>query len=481
MKAIQLIILLVLQITICQSQNLISNQPIKKEIDDYVFQLMDDYEITGAAVAIIKEDKVLHQNFYGYANKEFNVPVSENTLFKLHSVTKPIVSTAIFELIEEGKISLSNSIAEYFDVDEKYSFIKVSHLLAHSSGLREIEKNRNTKEEDNKNLVFQTELQFKPGEQFQYAATNYWLLQKIVEKVTNQKFQDYIVNQYFGGLNAEVVFSADILEVVPNRTFEYYPNKSQKLEIFEWYLPEYSHAAGGLNLTLNSLISWCQKLNDNRLINQNTKAKMWEQYPYRNDNTGRSYGWEINTVNGLKSYGHDGGGISYLQVIPQQDLTVIFLSNGYKQKYISFNVATTLACMIDKELNDPFIFAYQKLDAAFIKKGDKDILKLISQLKTNVKYRHINYEDLVNRLGYQRLYYYEFPRYQDAIRIFKFNTRENPKNWNGYDSLGEAYENYGDIENAIKNYQIAINLNKYNEQSNNDRLEKIIKNLKQRQ
>jgi len=481
MNRIQLILLLALYTTICQSQISISSQPIQKEIDNYVIQLMDDYDITGAAVAIVKENKVIHQNYYGYANKEFNVTVNENTLFKLHSVTKPIVSTAIFQLIEQGKISLYNSITEYFDIYKKYSLITVAHLLAHTSGLREIEKNRNTKEIENKNLVFQTELQFKPGEQFQYAATNYWLLQKIVEKVTNQKFQDYIINQYFDGTKEDLVFSADILEVIPNRTFEYYPNASQELEIFEWYLPEYSHAAGGLNITLNKMISWCHNFNENRLINQKTKAKMWQQYPYRNDNSGRSYGWKINTVNGLKSYGHDGGGISYLQVIPEQDLTVIFLSNGYRQKYISFNVATTLAGMTDRKLSIPFVLAYQKLDAAFNKKDDKNILNLISQLKNDEKYRNLNFEDIINRLGYQRLYHYEFPRYEESIKLFKFNAQENPKNWNGYDSLGEAYENYGDIENAIKNYEIAINLNKDNEQTNNDRLEKIIKSLKQRQ
>jgi CubicO group peptidase (beta-lactamase class C family) len=172
----------------CHSQNSKSSELVKQKVADYILQLMVDYEITGASVAILKGEKVLYKGYHGKASREFEVPVTENTLFKLHSVTKPIVSTAIFQLVEKNQISLSDPITKYIGIKDGWSSIQIKHLLAHSSGLSEMPKDRNITEEQVKEVVFSKGFQFIPGERFQYASTNYWLLQKIVEKITLKEF-----------------------------------------------------------------------------------------------------------------------------------------------------------------------------------------------------------------------------------------------------------------------------------------------------
>ena len=85
-----------------------------KAIDSYVESIRNRYEIPGVALAVIKDQKVIHQNYYGYANLEHQVPVSENSLFRLYSLTKPIVSVGVFQLIEQGKVKLEDKISAFF-------------------------------------------------------------------------------------------------------------------------------------------------------------------------------------------------------------------------------------------------------------------------------------------------------------------------------------------------------------------------------
>ncbi|MFT5914951.1 MAG: tetratricopeptide (TPR) repeat protein [Flammeovirgaceae bacterium] len=286
-----------------------------------------------------------------------------------------------------------------------------------------------------------------------------------------------MIENYFEYSDEGVSFSGDILEVVPNRTMEYYPNIDEELAIFEWYLPEFAHAAGALNLTLNQFINWSQKFNNDEFINDNTKAKMWTQFPYLNDNTGRGYGWEINEINNQKSYGHDGGGISHLQIIPTQDLTVIFLTNGYRNKYISYNISSTLAGIVNKELIDYSILAYQELDVCFNKHDIEHAKNIIQKLKKDSSYSKINLNDIINNLGYHRLYYYEFPRFKDAIEVFKFNTELSPTSSNAFDSLGEAYFEDNQLQLSLENYQKSLQLDS-NNQNARAKIEEIQKLLK---
>lgn len=100
-------------------------------------QLVNDGKIPGACLIINEGDSTVLNYSTGYADEEKTKPVSENTVYQLASMTKPIVTVAALTLLEQGKLDLNASIAdylpEYAGTDKEP--VKVIHLLNHSCGL----------------------------------------------------------------------------------------------------------------------------------------------------------------------------------------------------------------------------------------------------------------------------------------------------------------------------------------------------------
>ena len=90
------------------------------------------------------------------------------------------------------------------------------------------------------------------------------------------------------------------------------------------------------------------------------------------------------------------------------------------------------------------------------------MLREYRKLKTT--HTHYFYEGEFIDLGYHLL---QDNKIEESIEIFKINVEENPDSWNAYDSLGEAYQRGGNIELAIKNYEISLKLNPKNENAKN--------------
>src|SRR5258708_24959492 len=101
--------------------------------------------IHGLALAIYSRCKILLAKGYVLSNIELNVPVKPETVFQTGSVGKQFVSAAIMMLVEEGKISLDDSITKYFsDAPPSWKPILIRNLLSHTSGLSEYESDDRT-------------------------------------------------------------------------------------------------------------------------------------------------------------------------------------------------------------------------------------------------------------------------------------------------------------------------------------------------
>ena len=85
-----------------------------------------------------RKGKIVLHEAVGMRDKERGLPMERNSMFRMASNTKPVVATAIAQLVEEGKLSYDDLVREYIPEWDNYraGFITVGHLLAHSSGLR---------------------------------------------------------------------------------------------------------------------------------------------------------------------------------------------------------------------------------------------------------------------------------------------------------------------------------------------------------
>jgi CubicO group peptidase (beta-lactamase class C family) len=107
------------------------------KVDDYVRAQMQERHIPGAAIAVVKDGRIVKAEGYGLANVELNVPATKETVFEIGSVTKQITAAAIMLLVEEGKINADEKIGKYLpDTPQLWSKVTVRHLLTHTSGVK---------------------------------------------------------------------------------------------------------------------------------------------------------------------------------------------------------------------------------------------------------------------------------------------------------------------------------------------------------
>src|ERR1700757_1388082 len=116
-----------------------------QSIDSYVKTQMARQKIPGLAVGIYNRGQILLAKGYGLANVELDAAVKPETIFQSGSVGKQFVSAAIMMLVEEGKVSLDDSIQKYFpQAPVTWKPILIKNLLSHTSGLAEYESEERT-------------------------------------------------------------------------------------------------------------------------------------------------------------------------------------------------------------------------------------------------------------------------------------------------------------------------------------------------
>lgn len=204
---------------------------------------------------------------------------------------------------------------------------------------------------------------------------------------------------------------------------------------------------------------------------------MTTPFPYENGSSFFSYGWRIEHINMIKTIGFSGGGISVFKKIPSKNMTIIFLSNGYRYDPYIERVSNNLLGIVDKTLSNKENLASEELEIAINKKDYKNVQILLNRLKDDKDYSAIDFEMIINEIGYSFLNAIQ-PRLNEAIEVFKLNTRNYPKSWNSFDSLAEAFKINGDIKNAITNYEKAIELIPKDDDANIKRVTNHIKKLK---
>jgi len=108
-----------------------------QELPDIVNGYVQNDKVVGAELVVLKNRRIVLQEAFGWKDRREELPMPINTLFNIRSMTKPVVGTAIHMLVDEGKVTLDDRVADYlpsFD-NEKSGEITVEQLLTHRSGL----------------------------------------------------------------------------------------------------------------------------------------------------------------------------------------------------------------------------------------------------------------------------------------------------------------------------------------------------------
>jgi CubicO group peptidase (beta-lactamase class C family) len=306
-------------------------------VDAFVRAEMEHQNVPGVAVAVVRGGEVLKAQGYGLANVEHQVPVKPETIFQSGSVGKQFTSALVMLLVEEGKLSLADSISKFFPgAPPVWTSITVRHLLTHTSGIPDytdesLDYKKDYSEEDLTRLAFGLKLEFAPGSKWKYSNTGYVLLGFIIGKVSGRFYGDLLRERIFeplGMKTARIISEADI---VPNRAAGYRLVDGQ-LENQEWVNPKLNTTAdGSLYLSILDLVAWDRGLRAGAIL----KPESWAQVytPVRlNDGTTHPYGfgWGVEQVAGQEVHSHGGawqGFKSYIVRYLGDDLTLVALAN----------------------------------------------------------------------------------------------------------------------------------------------------------
>lgn len=218
--------------------------------------------IVGCVVQVRRDGRLVYSRAAGFADRERNLPVEDDTIFRLASVTKPIVATTALRMIDLGLLSLNDTVAAYLPYftpkapDGSTPDITIRQLLTHTSGLTYDIPENVSRGSDNRDLMPLTEnlrrlsrapLAFTPGTKWNYgmsidvlggvlAAINKSDLESVIAKyVTGPLHMDD--THFFITDKARLAHPYADGETRPVRMTEPYPRPNEFLGKPEWFSP----------------------------------------------------------------------------------------------------------------------------------------------------------------------------------------------------------------------------------------------------
>jgi len=313
------------------------------KVDQYIAQQMKEQRIPGLSLAVVQDGKIIKAKGYGYADLEFNAPVTPETIFESGSIGKQFTATAVMMLVEEGKIGLEDKITKYFpDAPASWNDITIRNLLSHESGIKnytgegDIDFRKDYTEDELLRLAEKPPLDFAPGTDWNYSNTGFITLGFLIHKVTGEFYGDFLRERIFAplGMKTRIISEPDI---IPNRASGYKLVKGQ-WNNQDWVSPTLNTTAdGSLYFTTLDLAKWDAALYTTKLLKQSSLDEMWTVQPYTaGPNKGKpnkgnyGFGWEITSVNGHRLISHDGAWQGFTTAICRyvnDKLTTIVLTN----------------------------------------------------------------------------------------------------------------------------------------------------------
>ncbi|MBS1931770.1 MAG: beta-lactamase family protein [Bacteroidetes bacterium] len=181
------------------------------------------------SILVAHNDTVVYENYFGKVDLRKNDPITENTAIHLASTGKTLTAVAVLQMIQDGKLSLEDSLGKFFP-GFPYTGITVRMLLSHHSGLPNYlyfiddsmwDKTKNVTNQDVLDLLFshKPNAYFSPGAKYGYSNTNFVLLALIIEKLSGEKYPEYMKEHFFNPLgmyNTFVFTSNDSANATPS-------------------------------------------------------------------------------------------------------------------------------------------------------------------------------------------------------------------------------------------------------------------------
>lgn len=365
---------LLISLSIQAQTNKINEYPeVKAKIklaELWINELIDYYGLPGAAVGIVYNQELVYSNGFGYSNLENKVRISENTLFRIASISKLFTGTAIMQLRDAGKLHLDDPIKKYIDwfelkkPESHWEDVTIRQLLTHTSGIpREAafpywtDRQFPTMQQIQETLPDQTMI-FEPETKWKYSNLGISLLGKIIENVSGVTYDEYIHKNIFAPLEMNAS-RTQIDQDNPNLATGYlYPVENGKKVEALFTDSKGITAAANLSTSISDIAKFIslQFSSDSKVLKQSTLREMHRPHWMR---PGWKNGWGLafsTFYSGSKLYvGHAGWISGYRsQVLFNVDDkvgVVVFLNT---EEFNPYKIADRIYKMVADPLKEAF-------------------------------------------------------------------------------------------------------------------------------
>ena len=317
------------------------NKKLTKSLDELIPKRLTEIA-PGCVVMIVKKDKIIYRKAFGSANTELNISMQPNMLFRTGSMGKQYTAIAVLQLVEQGKIGLQDSMQKYIkDFPSKGYTITIENLLSNTSGIKdylsEISNPSKEKEtytpKDGVDFIKDAPLNFKPGSNYQYSNSNFYLLGYIIEMVTGKTFEKYLQENVLDKADLKNTFYIHTEKNIPNMP-QGYSKFDGKIEKATLQPIDIMYSAGGLISNVDDIHKWHQALYNQQLVKKETLQKATTPFKFPDGTFSEyGYGWFVKNIDGSKTIEHSGSTDGFQSdeiYMPNENAFVVALYNCYE-------------------------------------------------------------------------------------------------------------------------------------------------------
>lgn len=311
-----------------------------KTIDNFL-QLEYPKNEPGASILISKKGKIIYEKAFGLASLKPKRKLKTDMIFQIGSMSKQFVSAAILQLVEQGKIKLSDSIQKHVPYyPSKKHKITIHNLLSQTSGIPnyfDVDENEYdllAQEYTPKELLdFYKEepLLFKPGTKWEYSNSNYPLLGLAIENSTGLSLKKYLRENIFEPLQMESTGLWYRKNTNKKNIVKGYETVNEKLIPGPKIVGSALYAPGGIVSTIRDLYLWNEALKNRTFLSDFIVDNLTtEKKTNDGKGTGYGYGFFLRNIQGNPTIQHGGilfGFTSNGVYLPNEDIFICILSN----------------------------------------------------------------------------------------------------------------------------------------------------------
>jgi CubicO group peptidase (beta-lactamase class C family) len=336
-------------------------QPEKAE--DGIRAIMQQQAVAGLSVAVVKKGKLIYTHSFGMRDLETNLPLTNENLFRIASISKSFSATAIMQLVEKKKLSLDDDVSNLigFKVrNPKYpeTVITLRNLMSHRSSLNDSQGyfTLDVINPDKNPDWAKCFSDYSPGKEYRYCNLNYNMVGTIIERVSGERFDQYIKHHVLDPLSLYGGYCVDSLDktrfaniyeyLVDSSKFRpspgaYAPRSEEIAKYVMGYSTPIFSPTGGMKISATDLAKYMTmhmqmgKNNGNRIISKKSAREMQTPLPGK-ENYGLAIETSTRLIPGKTMKGHTGSAYGLYSIMyfhPKEKFGIVVISNGCDPRY----------------------------------------------------------------------------------------------------------------------------------------------------